>query len=77
MTRPVDTTWDHPGLAYCGALVGVIVAIVRTIYRIVAEQLDAADPFTHVMAEATISAAAGAILAVAAGAIYRLLQQRL
>jgi hypothetical protein len=77
VTRPVDTTWDYPGLAYCGALIGVIVAVVHTIYGIVADQSDAADTFTHIVAEAAIFAAAGAILAMASGAIYRLLQQRL
>jgi hypothetical protein len=77
MARPVDTTQDYPGLAYCGALIGLIVAIVHAVYRIAAVQIDAADPLIHIMAEAAILAAAGAILAIAAGAIYRILQQRL
>ena len=58
-------------------MIGVILALVHTIYNIVAGQFDAADPFTHVMAEAAIFAAAGAILAIVLGAIYTLLQQRL
>jgi hypothetical protein len=77
MTRPVDTTWDYPGLAYCGGLVGALLAIGHNLYTISSGSFDAAYPFRHVLIEAATSAGAGAVVAMVFGAIYRLLQQRM
>ena len=77
MTPQSDITWDLTGLAYCGGFVGAMLAIGHNLYTILSGDFDATYPFRHVMLEAVIFAAIGAILAVAAGAAYRLLQQRL
>ena len=77
MTGPPDATWDYPGLAYCGGLVGALLAIGHNLYTISSGSFDAAYPFRHVLIEAATLAGAGAVLAVGLGAIYRLLQQHL
>ncbi len=77
MTPQSDMTWDLTGLAYCGGFVGAMLAIGHNLYTILSGNFDAIYPFRHVMLEAVIFAAVGAILAVAVGAAYRLLQQRL
>ncbi len=77
MTGPPDPTWDYPGLGYCGGLVGAIIAIGHNVYLIFSGGFEASYPFRHVLTEAVIFTGVGAILAIAAGAIYRLLQQRL
>ncbi len=77
MTGPPDATWDYPGLAYCGGLVGAILAIGHNVYAISSGGFEASYPFRHVLTEAVICTGVGAILAVALGAIYRWSQQRL
>ncbi len=77
MTDPPDATWDYPGLAYCGGLVGAILAIGHNVYAISSGGFAADYPFRHVLAEAVICTGVGATLAVALGAIYKLAQQRL
>jgi hypothetical protein len=76
MTPQTDMTWDLTGLAYCGGFVGAMLAIGHNLYTILSGDFDATYPFRHVMLEAVIFAAVGAILAVAVGAAYRRLQQR-
>ena len=77
MTRPPDMTWDYPGLAYCGGVIGSILAVAHNIFAIRSGTFDATYPFRHVLTEAVLFAAVGAILAVVCGAIYRLLLHRL
>ena len=77
MTPQTDMTWDYPGLAYCGGLVGAITAIGYNVYLISSDGFEASYPFRHVLTEALIFAGVGAILAIVIGAIYRLCQQRL
>jgi hypothetical protein len=76
MTPQTNMTWDLTGLAYCGGFVGAMLAIAHNLYTILSGDFDATYPFRHVMLEAVIFAAVGAILVVAVGAAYRLLQQR-
>jgi hypothetical protein len=77
MTDAPDATWDYPGLAYCGGLVGAILASGHNVYTIFSGGFEASYPFRHVFAEAVIFTGVGAILAIALGAIYKLFQQRL
>jgi hypothetical protein len=77
MTPQTDMTWDLTALAYCGGFVGAMLAIGHNLYTILSGDFDATYPFRYVMLEAVIFATVGAILAVAMGAAYRLLQQRL
>ena len=51
-------------------------AVTCNIFTILLGRFDAVYPLRHVLIEAAISAAAGAVLAVAFGAIYRLFQKR-
>ena len=77
MTAPTDPTWDYPGLAYCGGLVGAILAVGHNVYTISSGGFEADYPFRHVLTEAVIFTGVGAILAVALGAMYKLFQHRL
>jgi hypothetical protein len=77
MTAPRDSTWDYPGLAYCGGLVGAILAIGHSVYAISSGSFEADYPFRHVLTEAVTFVGIGAIFAVALGALYKLFQHRL
>ena len=76
MTRPPDTAWDYPGLAYCGAVTGVIVEIAYNIHAIRIGSFDATYLFRHILIEAVIFAAVGAILAFTSSFISNCLLQR-
>ena len=77
MAPQTDMTSDLTGLALCGGAIGAMLAIAHNLYTILSGDFNATYPFRHVMMEAVVCAALGAILAVALSAIYRLLVQRL
>ena len=72
-----STTWRPTDLALCGALAGTVLGLLLNVWSILSGRFDASDPFMHVMIQAISSAAAGAVLSVVLGLVYRLFLHRL
>ena len=74
---PPGTRWDHTDLALCGALAGAMLVLALNVWNILSGRFDASDPFIRVLIETIGSAAAGAILSVCLGLVYRLFLHRM
>jgi hypothetical protein len=61
--------WDTGGLAFLGALFGVMLVIAHEIHDISLGALHAVDPFAHIMSEFAGAAVGGALLFAAAALI--------
>jgi len=57
-------------------LAGTVLAMLFNVWNILSGHFDATEPFMYVMIHAISSAAAGAILSLVLGMIYRLFAQR-
>ena len=77
MLPPPSTRWLHSDLALCGALAGTVLGLLLNVWSILSGRFDAGEPFMHVMIQAISSAAAGAILSVCLGLVYRLFLHRM
>ena len=70
------TRLSYTDIALCGALAGAMLVLALNVWNIPSGRLDATDPFIHVMGQTIGSAAAGAILSLIFGLIFRLLAHR-
>ncbi len=74
---PPGTRWGHTDLALCGALLGAMLMLALNVWNLPSDRIDATDPFMQVMGETIGSAAAGAVLSMVLGLVYRLFLHRL
>jgi hypothetical protein len=58
--------WDLTVFAFCGAMVGMTLAIVLEARDICAGRLDDVDPFVHIAMQLAVFASSGAVLFAAA-----------
>jgi predicted membrane protein len=64
--------WDPTGAAFCGAMIGMTLAIVLEAHDIFAGRFDEVDPFIHIATQLAVFAFGGAVLfAVIAGMFNR------
>ena len=77
MIPPPGTRWSYTDLALCGALLGALLVLALNVWNIPSDHFVATDPFIQVMGETIGSAAAGAVLSVVLGLVYRLFVHRM
>jgi hypothetical protein len=58
--------WDLTVSAFCGAMLGMTLAIVLQAYDICAGRFDDVDPFVHITIKLAVFASGGAVLFAAA-----------
>jgi hypothetical protein len=58
--------WDPTVSAFCGAMTGMMLAIVLEVREICAGRFDDVDPFIHIVVELAVFASGGAVLFAAA-----------
>ena len=74
---PPGTRSIYMDLALCGALLGAMLVLAHNVWNIPSDYFVATDPFIQVMGETIGSAAAGAVLSVVLGLVYRLFLHRM
>ncbi len=77
MLPPPGTRSIYTDLALCGALLGAMLVLALNVWNLPSDHFVATDPFIQVMGETIGSAAAGAVLSIVRGLVYRLFLHRM
>jgi ABC-type lipoprotein release transport system permease subunit len=62
--------WDPTGAAFCGAMIGMTLAIILEAYDIFAGRFDDVDPFIHIATQLAAFAFVGAVLFAAIAGMF-------